>query len=169
MLRAGRVSPLLKRKSLMTKSPSFWFGQWVVEGACAKAGGAAVSSRAAAKARRVIDILQNGGGSGRPENQSRPSKVGCFDIAEKASAGQSAMLMHLLPGELWTTCGGSVDTRIQCALRPRKSRLRVPFLELTRITCLSGPSPVVPRIWDITLARPPEASIQGRPRPRRHR
>src|SRR5262249_6204658 len=125
--------------------------------------------RAAAKARRVIDILQNGGGSGRPENQSRPSKVGCFDIAEKASAGQSAMLMHLLPGELWTTCGGSVDTRIQCALRPRKSRLRVPFLALTRITCLSGPSPVVPRIWDITLARPPEASIQGRPRPRRHR
>src|SRR2546422_7668298 len=42
----------------MTKSPSFWPGQWIVAGACAKAAEAAVSSRAVAKARKVIGILQ---------------------------------------------------------------------------------------------------------------
>src|SRR5260370_1933788 len=72
MLRAGRASPLLKRKSLMTKSPSFWPGQGVVEGACAKAAEAAVSSRAVAKARKVIGILQTGSESSRSAaSQSR--------------------------------------------------------------------------------------------------
>src|ERR1700730_12553428 len=50
----------------MTKSPSFWFGHFVTEGACAKATGAAIRSRAAARtgvrarARKVIGILQIG-------------------------------------------------------------------------------------------------------------
>src|SRR5260370_37842679 len=88
MLRAGRVSPLLKRKSLMTKSPSFWLGQWVVEGVCAKAAEAAVSSRAVAKARKVIGILQaEPGGSGEPQNRSKAHRVRGFSKPGKPSTG----------------------------------------------------------------------------------
>src|SRR5215475_8028365 len=48
------TSPLAKRKSLITKSPSPWLGQEV----CANAGGAARRSRAADRARMVIEALR---------------------------------------------------------------------------------------------------------------
>src|SRR5437899_11570518 len=72
----------------MTKSPSFWLGQWVVEGACAKAAEAAVNSRAVAKARKVIGILQVA--RGRKWRTAKPAKarrVRGFGIAGKPSTG----------------------------------------------------------------------------------
>src|SRR5260221_13605040 len=72
----------------MTKSPSFWLGQGAVEGACAKAAEAAVSSRAVAKARKVIGILQvERGRSGEPRDRLKAPKGRGFSIAEKPSWG----------------------------------------------------------------------------------
>src|SRR5260370_28281971 len=88
MLRTGSVSPLLKRKSLMTKSPSFGLSQGVVEGAGGKAAGAAVSSRAVAKARKVIGILQVEPGRKRPpRDRLKALRVRGFSVAEKPSRG----------------------------------------------------------------------------------
>src|ERR1700682_4713115 len=111
MLREGSVSPLLKRKSLMTKSPSFWFGQLLV---WAKAG-AVMTSRAAARAgaREIIGISPKRGRWGRKrarKNGFRPEKLRRFGAAEKAAAALAGC-----------------ESAVSLPPRPRKSRPRMPF------------------------------------------
>src|ERR1700688_3402911 len=94
MLSEGSVSPLLKRKSLMTKSPSFWFGHLGAEDVCATAAGAAIASRAArvgARARKVIGILQMGplGARARPAKAVPAAKATLFWRRREGAAGAS--------------------------------------------------------------------------------
>src|ERR1700678_2358920 len=163
MLSEGSVSPLLKRKSRMTKSPSFWFGQLVVEGVCPKAAGAAITNRAAVRARKVIGILQ----MRPPGAAARAGKGGC------GSAGYADLALPRRPPLLLPFVGevavSGADTRFRRRCGLAKVAHECHFGAERIIRRLRNISDIAP--WDLTFGRPLEARSRGPPcsRPRRHR